>query len=97
MVGAFAYSEELAGSDLQAITTIACQDGDGWLLNGAKDIVVNAPIADIMLVLAYNDKSAGAEQGMSLFIVEKGAVGLDIGPPVETMGLQGCSLSRPSR
>ncbi len=93
MVGALAYSEALAGSDLQAITTSACQDGDGWLLNGAKDIVVNAPIADIILVLAYTDKSAGAEQGMSLFIVEKGAVGLDIGLPVETMGLRGVPIA----
>ena len=93
VVGALAYSEALAGSDLKAITTSARPDGDGWLLNGAKDIVVNAPIADIILVLAYNDKSAGAEQGMSLFIVEKGAVGLDIGFPVETMGFRGVPIA----
>ncbi|MHB9098918.1 MAG: acyl-CoA dehydrogenase family protein [Syntrophales bacterium] len=92
-VGALAYSEALAGSDLQAITTSACPDGGGWLLSGAKDIVVNAPIADVILVLAYTDKSAGADQGMSLFIVEKGAVGLDIGSPVETMGLRGVPIS----
>ena len=93
MVGAFAYSEALAGSDLTAITTSACPDGGGWLLDGAKDIVVNAPIADIILVLAYSDKSAGAEQGMSLFIVERGADGLDIGVPVETMGLRGVPIA----
>ena len=92
-VGALAYSEALAGSDLAAITTSACKGGDGWLLNGAKDIVVNAPIADIILVPAYNDKNVGAEQGMSLFIVEKGAVGLDTGSPVETMGLRGVPIA----
>ncbi len=93
LVGALAYSEALAGSDLQAIATNACPDGGGWLLSGVKDIVVNAPIADIILVLAYNDKSAGAEQGMSLFIVEKGAAGLDTGPPIETMGLRGVPIA----
>ena len=93
MVGALAYSEALAGSDLQAITTSACPDRDGWLLNGAKDIVVNAPIADVILVLAYADKSAGAEDGMSLFIVEKGAVGLYTDSLVETMGLRGVPIA----
>jgi alkylation response protein AidB-like acyl-CoA dehydrogenase len=93
IVGALAYSEALAGSDLKAITTSACQDGDGWLLNGSKDIVVNAPIADVILVLAYTDKGAGAEQGMGLFVVEKGAVGLDIGLPIETMGLRGVPIA----
>jgi alkylation response protein AidB-like acyl-CoA dehydrogenase len=93
MVGALAYSEALAGSDLKAISMNACPDRDGWLLNGAKDIVVNAPIADVILVLAYTDKSAGAEQGMSLFVVEKGAVGLYTGSPVETMGLRGVPIA----
>lgn len=93
MVGALAYSEALAGSDLQAITTSACPDGTGWLLSGTKDIVVNAPIADVTLVLAWTNKSAGADQGMSLFIVEKGAAGLDTGTPVETMGLRGVPIA----
>jgi alkylation response protein AidB-like acyl-CoA dehydrogenase len=93
MVGALAYSEAHAGSDLKAITTGASQDNSGWLLNGAKDIVVNAPVADLILVLACTDKSAGAEQGMSLFIVEKGAIGLDIDVPLETMGLRGVPIA----
>ena len=63
MVGALAYSEALAGSDLKAITTSARKDSDGWLLNGAKDIVVNAPIADIILVLAYTDKERRRRAG----------------------------------
>ncbi len=92
-VGALAYSEDQAGSDLKAIMTSALREGDGWVLNGVKGIVVNAPIADVILVLGYNDKGAGAEQGMSLFIVERGAAGLEIGPPVETMGLRGVPIA----
>ena len=56
MVGALAYSEDQAGSDLAGIATAARKDGDAWLLSGKKDIVVNAPIADVLLVLAYHDK-----------------------------------------
>ncbi len=93
MVGALAYSEDQAGSDLKAITTSARREGDGWLLNGAKGIVVNTPIADVILVLACTDQSAGAEQGMSLFICGKGTAGLDIGSPVETMGLRGVPIA----
>ena len=55
-VGAFAYSEEQAGSDMAAITTVAHRDGKTWRLNGDKNVVVNAPIADILLALAYMKK-----------------------------------------
>ena len=92
-VGAFAYSEEQAGSDMAAITTVARKDGETWLLNGAKNVVVNAPIADVFLVLAYSEKDAGAEKGMSIFICNKGAEGLRIGEPIETMGLRGVPMA----
>ncbi|MFA5100660.1 MAG: acyl-CoA dehydrogenase family protein [Candidatus Omnitrophota bacterium] len=92
-IGAFAYSEEQAGSDMAAITTLAHKDGETWRLNGEKNVVVNAPIADVFLVLAYSEKDAGAEKGMSIFICEKDADGLKIGEPVETMGLRGVPLA----
>jgi butyryl-CoA dehydrogenase len=92
-VGAFAYSEEQAGSDMAAITTVARKDGETWLLNGAKNVVINAPIADVFLVLAYSEKDAGAEKGMSIFICNKGAEGLRIGEPIETMGLRGVPMA----
>jgi acyl-CoA dehydrogenase len=93
MVGAFAYSEEQAGTDMVAIAAVARKDGDAWLLSGSKNIVVNAPIADVLLVLAYSDREAGAEKGMSLFIIEKEAHGLTIAPPLETMGLRGVPMA----
>jgi len=93
LVGAFAYSEEQAGTDMAAITTAARNDGKAWRLTGDKNVVVNAPIADVFLVLAYSEKDAGAEGGMSLFICDKGAAGLSVGKPVETMGLRGVPLA----
>jgi alkylation response protein AidB-like acyl-CoA dehydrogenase len=93
LIGAFAWSEEQAGSDTAAIASTARREGASWLVSGRKDIVANAPIADVFLVLAYNDKEAGAERGMSIFIVEKGAKGLEVSEPVETMGMRGVPIS----
>jgi butyryl-CoA dehydrogenase len=92
-VGAVAYTEMEAGTDIASISTTAKQEGDSWILNGVKDIVGNAPVADVFLVLAYTDVEAGAEKGMTIFIVEKDAKGLHIGDPIETMGLRGMPLS----
>jgi len=92
-VGALAYSEEQAGSDISGITTVARNNGEAWVVSGIKDVVVNAPLADIMLVLAYHDKEAGPEHGLSIFIIEKGAEGLKISDPLETMGLRGAPIA----
>ncbi|MBW2636927.1 MAG: acyl-CoA dehydrogenase family protein [Deltaproteobacteria bacterium] len=93
LVGAVAYTEAEAGSDIASIATTAKNEGGTWILNGVKDIVANAPLADLLIVLAYTDMEAGAEKGMALFVVERDAKGLSIGPPLETMGLRGLPLS----
>jgi len=92
-IGALAYSEADSGTDLGALASTAVSEGGNWLLSGTKDIVMNAPIADVLLVLAWTDKSAGLEKGLSLFIVEKGAAGLSVGAPIETMGLRGAPIA----
>jgi alkylation response protein AidB-like acyl-CoA dehydrogenase len=93
LIGALAYTEPDAGSDVAAVTTVAKREGDGWLLNGVKDMVTNATIADILLVLAYVDNSTAADRAMSLFIVEKGAKGLKADAPCEAMGMRGVPLA----
>ncbi len=93
MVGCLAYSEEGAGTDMASIAASAIRDGDSWVISGTKDIVVNGPIADVLLILSCHDRDAGAQKGMSLFIIEKGAEGLDIGLPIETMGMRGAPIS----
>ena len=92
-IGALAYSEEQAGSDIAGISAEARPQDSQWLVSGTKNIVVNAPIADVFLVLAYIDRKAGAEKGLGLFIVEKDAAGLQRLEPVETMGLRGTPIS----
>jgi alkylation response protein AidB-like acyl-CoA dehydrogenase len=76
-VSAFALTEPDAGSDVRAITTRATRSGDGWVLNGRKTFITNAPIADFMIVVAYTDPAAGIE-GMALFVVDLPAPGVSI-------------------
>jgi alkylation response protein AidB-like acyl-CoA dehydrogenase len=86
-IGALAMSEPEAGSDAYALRTTAARRGERYLLNGVKTFVTNAPVADVMLVVAATDPGRGAH-GISAFLVERGAPGLAVGPPLEKMGLR---------
>ena len=76
-VSAFGLTEPNAGSDVRGIQTKAVKDGDGWVLNGTKTFITNAPIADYVIVVAYTDPAAGIE-GMALFVVETALPGVQI-------------------
>jgi len=65
-IAAFALSEPDAGSDVQAIKTLAKRKGDGWTLDGTKTWISNGGIADFYVVFAK------AEAGISAFVVEAG-------------------------
>ena len=82
---AYCITEPDAGTDVSAIRTTATRDGDGWLLNGGKIWIHNAPVADVGFVLARTDKEAG-RRGMSIFIVDLNAAGVERGPKEHKMG-----------
>ncbi|MEU8340445.1 acyl-CoA dehydrogenase [Actinomadura meyerae] len=88
VVGAFALTEAEAGSDPSTLSTSAAPDGDGgYVINGAKRFITNAPEADVFMVFA---RTGGAgSRGISTFLVEKGTDGLSVGPPDEKMGQRG--------
>jgi butyryl-CoA dehydrogenase len=88
-IGALAFTEGDAGSDMSLMQTSAERKDGGWVLNGCKDLVTNAPVADKFLVLAWTDRSAGLEKGTTLFLIDRNTDGISIGDPVETMGLRG--------
>ena len=73
-----ALTEPEAGSDLAAIRTIARRVEDGWVLNGTKHFISNAPFADFLQVLAR------AEDGYSMFLVDRDVY--KIGSIQHTMG-----------
>ncbi|MET4634413.1 acyl-CoA dehydrogenase family protein [Kaistia defluvii] len=82
---AYCLTEAEAGSDLSGLRTTADRDGAGWKLNGGKIWIHNAPVADIGFVLARTDRNAG-HRGMSIFIVDLNAKGVERGPKEHKMG-----------
>ena len=82
---AYCITEPEAGTDVSGIRTEAVRDGDGWVLNGGKIWIHNAPVADLAFVLARTDKSAG-HRGMSIFAVDLHADGVERGPKEHKMG-----------
>lgn len=82
---AYCITEPEAGTDVSAIRSSAERDGDGWILNGGKIWIHNAPVADVGFVLARTDRLAG-HRGMSIFIVDLNAEGVERGPKEHKMG-----------
>ncbi|MGJ7041483.1 alkylation response protein AidB-like acyl-CoA dehydrogenase [Shinella sp. BE166] len=82
---AYCITEPEAGTDVSGIRTTAVRDGDGWRLDGGKIWIHNAPVADYGFVLARTDKDAG-NRGMSIFIVDLHAAGVERGPKEHKMG-----------
>lgn len=87
-IGCFALSEPEAGSDAKAQKTRAVRDGSRWILNGTKNFITNAPVADLAIVIAATDPAAGS-RGISAFIVPLGTPGVTVGPPDDKLGICG--------
>jgi glutaryl-CoA dehydrogenase (non-decarboxylating) len=68
-IGCFAITEPNAGSDVLAMKSTAKPDGDGFILNGTKTWISFASRADVGIVYAYHDRSAGSK-GLSAFMVD---------------------------
>jgi alkylation response protein AidB-like acyl-CoA dehydrogenase len=92
-IGCFALSEPASGSDAAAMRTTARRDGDGWVLNGTKNFITNGSLADIAIVFAQSDMSAG-HKGIAAFIVEKGAPGFSVGKLEHKMGIRGSDTAQ---
>ncbi|AYA01968.1 acyl-CoA dehydrogenase [Acinetobacter sp. WCHAc010034] len=89
MLGCFCLTEPQAGSDASALECQAVRDGDEWVINGIKQFITTGKHADIALVFAVTDKSAG-KKGISCFLVPTGAPGYIVSRIEEKMG-QHCS------
>jgi len=89
MVGAIAMSEPAAGSDLQGVKTTAIKSADGshYVLNGSKTFITNGWHADLVIVVAKTDPSAGAK-GTSLFLIERGMPGFEKGKRLKKLGMK---------
>lgn len=86
-MAAFALTEPNAGSDAASVATTAVADGEGYLINGTKMFITNGTIADYVIVVAVTDRARRA-RGMSLFIVERGMKGFEVGRKLRKMGIR---------
>lgn len=85
-IGAIAMTEPSGGSDLQAIKTTAIKHGDNYVLKGQKTFITNGEMADVIIVVAKTDPTAGAK-GTSLFLVDGGTPGLSRGARLHKLGM----------
>lgn len=89
VTGAFALTEPDAGTDAGGLKTVARKDGNGYVLNGYKRYITNAPDADVFLVMARTDESQTGSKGISAFLVKRGTPGLEPLPPTPLLGQHG--------
>ncbi|HET9718237.1 MAG TPA: isovaleryl-CoA dehydrogenase [Pseudolabrys sp.] len=91
-VGALAMSEPGAGSDVVSMQTRAEKKGDRYVLNGSKMWITNGPVADILIIYAKTDRTAGA-RGITAFIVEKSFKGFEPAQKLDKLGMRGSDTS----
>ncbi len=85
MLGCFCLTEPHVGSDASAIKTTAVKESDGWILNGVKQFITTGREADVAIVFAVTDKTAG-KKGISAFLVPTNTLGYVVARIEEKMG-----------
>jgi alkylation response protein AidB-like acyl-CoA dehydrogenase len=86
ILGAFAMTEPLAGSDPARQETTAVREGDRYIINGVKRFITTGKNCGLVIVTAKTD-AAKRHRGITAFIVEKGTPGLSVGRTEDKMGL----------
>lgn len=87
-VGALAMSEPGAGSDVVSMRLRAEKRGDRYVLNGTKMWITNGPDADVLVIYAKTDPSAGPK-GITAFLVEKNFPGFSCAQKLDKLGMRG--------
>jgi acyl-CoA dehydrogenase len=89
VVAAFALTEPGAGSNPAGLRTSARRDGDGWVLDGRKQFITNAPVANLFVVFARTAPPQPGNPGIAVFLVPSDTPGLSVGPKDAKMGQEG--------
>ncbi|ABC64497.1 acyl-CoA dehydrogenase family protein [Erythrobacter litoralis] len=95
-IACFGLTEPGSGSDSAAMATTARPDpdGNGWILNGTKRYITNAPHADVGLIMARTEKEALPKNAhVSAFIVPMDTPGVTTASPDKKMGQEGSHIS----
>jgi len=89
VVASFALTEPGAGSNPAGLRTRARRDGSGWVLDGQKRFITNAPLADLFVVFARTREAGPEGPGIAVFLVPADTPGVSIGPKDAKMGQEG--------
>jgi acyl-CoA dehydrogenase len=95
-IACFGLTEPGSGSDSAGLQTTAkpSADGNGWVLNGSKRYITNAPHADVALIMARTEKENLPKNAhVSAFLVPMDAPGVSTGSPDRKMGQSGSHIS----
>jgi alkylation response protein AidB-like acyl-CoA dehydrogenase len=86
-IGAWGLTEPNTGSDAGNMRTVAVQDGDHYIINGAKNFITHAKSGNVAVVIVRTGK-VGDSHGMTAFIVEKGTPGFSAGKKENKLGMR---------
>ncbi len=97
VVASFALTEPGAGSNPAGLRTRARRDGSSdsadWVIDGQKQYITNAPLADLFVVFARTAEPQPGNPGIAVFLVPADAPGITVGPKDAKMGQEGSSTS----
>jgi acyl-CoA dehydrogenase len=93
-IASFGLTEPGSGSDSAAMQTTAVRSGNGWVLNGTKRYITNAPFAEVALIMARTSKEALPKNAhVSAFLVPMNTPGVSVGKSDKKMGQAGSHIA----
>ncbi|GAY14348.1 acyl-CoA dehydrogenase [Mycobacterium sp. shizuoka-1] len=93
VVASFALTEPGAGSNPSGLKTKAVRDGRSWVINGRKQYITNAPVANLFIVFARTRPADENGAGIAVFLVPAETAGVEIGAKDAKMGQEGAWTS----
>ncbi len=92
ILGCYALTEPVAGSDPASMATTATEDGDSYVLNGSKIFISNGGVAQLAIVWAQTDREL-KHKGISCFIVDASTPGYTVGAEEKKLGIRGSNTT----
>jgi acyl-CoA dehydrogenase len=93
-IASFGLTEPGSGSDSAAMQTMAVRSGNGYVLNGTKRYITNAPFANVALIMARTSKEALPKNAhVSAFVVPMNTPGVSVGKSDKKMGQAGSHIA----
>ncbi|MDX5442929.1 MAG: acyl-CoA dehydrogenase family protein [Hymenobacteraceae bacterium] len=86
-IGAWGLTEPNTGSDAGNMRTVAVQDGDHWVINGAKNFITHGKTGNVAVVIVRTGE-VGDSHGMTAFVIQKGTPGFSAGRKEDKLGMR---------